>query len=405
MTRQSPGRRGLFALALVLFLGLAGFGVILPVFPFWGRELGASPTQVTLAMGAFSLGQFVGAPLWGRLSDRLGRRPAMVGSLLGAGIAYLLMSGAQDIWWLGLTRLLAGLMAGNVAVAFAYAGDVTAPAERPRVMGLLGAAFALGFILGPALGGLIAGNAPSTAAYARVGHWAAAVCGLAALSVVLALPESLTRDRRARAVAHGAVPPLRALIAAKPLVGWLTLLNFLALAAAALMEATFALWADDVLGFSPRDVGLAFGLVGLVSAGAQVALAAPLARRFGAFRVVVAALALYTVGLAGLAMSGGPVSALVTLAVTAVGVGLYNPAFQTIVADTTNDADRGIINGVTQGGSSLGRIAGPIAGGPIYEGFSPSAPFAAGAMAMLASLALAAVLAWPARRGTRTLAE
>jgi DHA1 family tetracycline resistance protein-like MFS transporter len=405
MTATSLARRGLFALALVLFLGLAGFGVILPVFPFWGRELGASPTEVTLAMGAFSLGQFVGAPLWGKLSDRIGRKPAMVGSLLGAGVAYFLMAGAQDIWWLGLTRLLAGLMAGNVAVAFAYAGDVTTPDERPRVMGLLGAAFALGFILGPAIGGLIAGDTPSTAAYARVGLWAAAMCGVAALSVVFALPESLTDERRARAAAHGGAPALRALIAAKPLVAWLTLLNFLALAAAALMEATFALWADDILGFSPRDVGLSFGLVGLISAAAQALLAAPLARRFGASRVVVGALAMYTAGLAGLAMATGPLSALVTLGITAVGVGLYNPAFQTIVADATNDADRGLINGVTQGGSSLGRIAGPIAGGPIYEGFSPSAPFAFGAVAMLASLALAAAMAWPSRRSARKLAE
>lgn len=405
MTATSPGRRGLLALALVLFLGLAGFGVILPVFPFWGRELGASPSAVTLAMGAFSVGQFVGAPLWGRLSDRIGRKPAMVGSMLGAGVAYWLMAGANDIWWLGLTRLLAGLMAGNVAVAFAYAGDVTTPAERPRVMGLLGAAFALGFILGPAIGGLIAGDTPSTASYARVGLWAAAVCGVAAIAVIIALPESLTAQRRARAAEHGATPALRALIAAKPLVAWLTLLNFLALAAAALMEATFALWADDILGFSPRDVGLAFGLVGLTSAVAQVALAAPLARRFGASRVVVLALALYAAGLAGLAMATGALSALAALAVSAMGVGLYNPAFQTIVADATNDADRGLINGVTQGGSSLGRIAGPIAGGPIYEGFSPSAPFAFGAVAMLASLVLAAAMAWPARSSMRKPAK
>jgi MFS family permease len=405
MTAGPHGRRGLFALSLVLFLGLAGFGVVLPVFPFWGRELGASPTEITLAMGAFSLGQFIGAPLWGKLSDRVGRRPAMVGSLLGAGAAYWFMSGAESVLWLGLTRLLAGLMAGNVAIAFAYAGDVTTPAERPRIMGLLGAAFALGFILGPAIGGLIAGDSPTAASYARVGDWAAAVCALAAVAVILALPESLTAERRARAAEQGAAPPLRALIAAKPLVAWLTLLNFLALAAAALMEATFALWADDILGFSPRDVGLAFGLVGLISAAAQAVLAAPLARRFGASRVVVLALALYTAGLAGLAMATGAPSALLALAVAAMGVGLYNPAFQTIVADTTNDADRGLINGVTQGGSSLGRIAGPIAGGPMYEGFSPSAPFAFGAVAMLASLALATAMARPARRGTGTLAE
>jgi MFS family permease len=397
--------RALPALALVLFLGLAGFGVILPVFPFWGRELGASPTEITLAMGAYSLGQFIGAPLWGKLSDRIGRRPALIGSMLGAGAAYWLMAGADSILWLGLTRMLAGVMAGNVAVAFAYAGDMTTPAERPRVMGLLGAAFALGFILGPALGGLVAGDAPDPATYARVGHWAAAVCGLAALGVAAALPESLTRERRAHAAARGPSPGAGAVLAAKPIVGWLTLLAFLALSAAAMMESTFALYADDVLGFSPRDVGLAFGLVGLISAIGQAALAAPLARRLGAPRLAVLALAIYAIGLAGMALASGAVQALVTLALTALGVGLYNPAFQTMVADATDDADRGLVNGLTQGGSSLGRIVGPVAGGPVYEGFGPSSPFAAGALAMLVALALSAMLARPRRRPAPGAAE
>ncbi len=391
--RDARSTRGLAALALVLFLGLAGFGVILPVFPFWGRALGASPTEITLAMGAYSLGQFLGAPLWGKLSDRIGRRPALIGSMLGAGLAYWLMAGSESILALGLTRMLAGVMAGNVAVAFAYAGDVTTPDERPRVMGLLGAAFALGFILGPALGGLVAGEAPGPDTYARVGHWAAAVCGLAALAVALALPESLTARRRAQAAARGPGMSAIAVLAAKPIVGWLTLLAFLALAAAAMMESTFALYADDVLGFSPRDVGLAFGLVGLISAIGQAVLAAPLARRFGAPRLATLSLVIYAAGLAGMALATGAAQALFTLALTALGVGLYNPAFQTMVADATNDADRGLVNGLTQGGSSLGRIIGPVLAGPIYQGFSPSAPFAAGALAMLVALALAANLA------------
>ena len=197
MTRGRSQGKQLSALFLITFINLVGFGVVLPVFPFFGNMVSATPGETTLAMAAYSFGQFVGAPLWGKLSDRYGRRPILIASLLGALLSYIIMAHARDIWTLGFSRLFGGLMAGNIAAAFAYVGDITTPEERPKAMGMIGAAFGLGFIFGPAIGGLIAGNTPDLGDFANVGYASAAITGLAALAAVFLLPESLTAERRA----------------------------------------------------------------------------------------------------------------------------------------------------------------------------------------------------------------
>ncbi len=383
------GSTRLLPLFLVVFVSLMGFGVVLPVFPFWGRALGAAPALITVALGAYSLGQFVGSPLWGRLSDRFGRRPILILSLAGSVLSYAWMAHATDIWSLGAARLFGGLMAGNIAVAFAYVGDATGEAERPKAMGLLGAAFGLGFIFGPAVGGLVAGQAPGLAEFARVAWVAAGITLAAALLVGWRLPESLPPARRAATRNLGPTPSAGAVLAAKPAVLGLMLVSLLVIGSAAMMETTFALFADDVLAWSPRDVGLAFGLIGTISTAVQGAGAAPLARRFGPRRVVLGGILLYTLGLAGLGLAGGSASVLVALAVTATGVGTFNPAYQTLVAATTDDQDRGLINGLTQGASAMGRIIGPAVSGSFYEALGPSSPFLIGAALMGAALLVA----------------
>ena len=367
-----------------------GFGVVLPVFPFWGRALGAEPAAITVALGAFSLGQFVGAPFWGRLSDRLGRRPVLLLSLAGGALSYLWMAFASDLWSLGLARLFGGLMAGNIAVAFAYVGDVTTDAERPRAMGHLGAAFGLGFIFGPAVGGLVAGAAPGPGDFARVAWVAAGIAAAAALLVWRQLPESLGRARRQAMSALRRGPSARAVLAAKPAVAALMAVAFLVIGSAAMMETTFALFAADRLDWSPRDVGLAFGLVGIVSASVQAGGAAPLARLFGPQRVALGGICLYAAGLAGLALAADVLPVLVALAVTAAGVGAFNPAFQTLVAALADDGDRGLVNGLAQGASAMGRIVGPAVSGSVFQSLGPQSPFLIGAALMLLALAVAA---------------
>jgi MFS family permease len=381
-----------------VFIGLMGFGVLLPVFPFWGRALGATPTTITLALGAYSLGQFIGAPLWGKLSDRYGRRPVLLWSLIGGAVSYVMMTQADSIWLLGAARLFGGLMAGNIAVAFAYVGDVVPEAGRPKAMGMLGAAFGLGFIFGPAIGGLVAGDAPGMAEFARVAWISAAITMVAVAGVFFQLPESLTPERRAATRAAGGGPGVAEVLRAKPAIGGLVLVVLLVIGSAAMMETTFALFADDQLGWSPRQVGLAFGLIGVVSAAIQGVGAAPLARRFGAGKVVLGGICAYAAGLLGLALASGGAAVLVALAVTATGVGMFNPAFQTLVAATTDDDDRGLINGLTQGGSAVGRIIGPAVSGAIFQGWGPTMPFVVGAAVMIIALAVEVVAG---RRATR----
>jgi MFS transporter, DHA1 family, tetracycline resistance protein len=398
---DSPARSGtppLGALFLSVFIGLMGFGVLLPVFPFWGRALGATPTTITLALGAYSLGQFIGAPLWGKVSDRYGRRPVLLWSLLGGAISYVLMTQADSIWLLGAARLFGGLMAGNIAVAFAYVGDVVPEAGRPKAMGMLGAAFGLGFIFGPAIGGLVAGDAPGMPEFARVAWTSAAITMVAVVGVFFQLPESLTRERRAATRAAGGGPSIGEVLRGKPAIGGLVLVVLLVIGSAAMMETTFALFADDRLGWSPRQVGLAFGLIGVISATIQGLGAAPLARRFGAGQVVLGGICAYALGLLGLAFANGGPAVLLALAVTATGVGMFNPAFQTLVAATTDDEDRGLINGLTQGGSAVGRIIGPAVSGAIFQGWGPAMPFVVGAAVMIIALAVEVVAG---RRATR----
>jgi len=389
MNDKAAGKAPLGALFLSVFIGLMGFGVLLPVFPFWGRALNADPAVITLAMGAYSLGQFIGAPLWGKLSDSKGRRPVLLWSLVGGAASYVFMAYADSILMLGFARLFGGLMAGNIGVAFAYVGDVVPEEGRPKAMGMLGAAFALGFIFGPAIGGLVAGDAPGAAEFARVAWVSVAITLVAVAAVYFWLPESLTAERRAATRAAGGGPSPMALLRAKPVIWGLILLVLIVIGSAAMMETTFALFADDRLGWTPREVGLAFALIGIVSAVVQGAGAAPLAKRFGAQKVVLGGITAYAVGMIFLALASSTVAVLVALSLTASGVGLFNPAYQTLVAGATNDADRGMVNGLTQGGSAVGRIIGPGVSGTIFQVFGPAVPFLIGAAVMVFAFVIA----------------
>ena len=393
MTRGRSQRKQLSALFLITFINLVGFGVVLPVFPFFGNMVHATPGQTTLAMAAYSFGQFIGAPLWGKLSDRYGRRPILISSLLGALLSYIIMAYARDIWTLGFSRLFGGLMAGNIAAAFAYVGDITTPEERPKAMGMIGAAFGLGFIFGPAIGGLIAGNTPDLADFALVGLASAGITGVAVLAAIFLLPESLTAERRAEAKTARADFTSGELLRAKPIIIALMVLVLLVIGSAALMESTLAFFAHDEFAWGPTDVGLAFAGVGLISAALQGGAAGPLAKRFGSARMAIVGVAFHAAGLALLAISATSAVMIAGFATMAVGLGLFNPAFQTLTSDQTSDGDRGMVMGLTQGASSLGRVIGPAVAGSIYQSLGHHAPFGIGVAVMLLALGAAFIVA------------
>ena len=185
-------------LFLVVVIDLIGFGIIIPLLPFFAEHYQASPFQVGLLMAVYSLTQFVAAPFWGLLSDKIGRRPVLLFSLAGAVLAYLWLGVAEELWALFAARAIGGFMAGNISAAFAYVADITTRETRAKGMGMVGAAFALGFTIGPAIGGILAGSDPHNADFQSPAFAAAGLSAFALVLGVFTLKESLSDEIRKR---------------------------------------------------------------------------------------------------------------------------------------------------------------------------------------------------------------
>src|ERR1700761_7670180 len=196
--------RRLGSLFVVSVIDILGFGILIPLVPYMGVRFNVPPEWITPIMGSYSLCQLIAAPFWGRLSDRHGRRPILMTSLAGACVSYLILGFASNIWWLLVSRMLGGFMAGNISAAFAYASDVSTPEKRAASLGLIGAAIGIGFTIGPAIGGLLAGNNLQTANFLLPATVSACLSVVAIALVALMLPESNTPELRAQraGVAH-----------------------------------------------------------------------------------------------------------------------------------------------------------------------------------------------------------
>jgi MFS transporter, DHA1 family, tetracycline resistance protein len=378
-------------LFLIVFIDLVGFGVVIPLLPFYGIHFGASAAEITWMMACYSLAQFFCSPLLGRLSDRLGRRPVLLLSLCASIASYVWLGFADALWMLFAARLLAGAGAGNIAAAQAYISDVTTPETRAKGMGMIGAAFGLGFTIGPALGGLVAGSNPSAAALARPAFLAAGLSTLAFVIALIRLKESLPQSAR-----NAAARPSRWQVArdvlTRPLLGRLILLLFITVTAFAGMETTFALWANHALDWGPRAVGYNFLYVGLVLVAVQGGLIGRLSRRFGEARLILGGAGLIALGLLGLPFALQLWRLLVVDTFLALGMGLLSPSITSLVSQQANIDERGGILGVSQSASSLSRILGPAVAGPLFQGFGRDAPYYTGAAVMALVVALASRL-------------
>jgi MFS transporter, DHA1 family, tetracycline resistance protein len=385
MTSPPTHNGALLALFLVVFVSMTGFGLVVPIAPFFGLHLGASATEITYAIGAYSLAQLIAAPLWGRLSDRIGRRPVLIVSLLLTAAMYIALSRAESILDVGLARFAAGLAAGNIGAGFAAAADISTNETRARAMGIVGAGFALGFIVGPAIGGFAAGVDPGHAEFARVCYVA---CGLALIAAVVAfflLPESRPAN----------LPPRRAgmtrALLSRPVLLFLCMGSVMGVTGQAMVETTFGLWAEIKLAWTPPIVGVTFGTLGLSAAALQGMGAGPLARRFGAPRLLILGYVTYLAGFSLLAMANAAPVAIAGMTLLGIGAGLIGPAIQTLVSLEANDDERGAVQGVYQSALALGRVFGPLLAGPLFDGLGASAPFAAGAVLSAVALGFASV--------------
>lgn len=379
---DKPVPMGAFAtIWLTLFLDLLGFGIVIPVLPYYASEHGASPALVTLLSTAFSLAQFVMSPVLGRLSDRHGRRPVMLLSIAGSCAAMLVLGFASALWMVFLARVVSGSCNANVSTANAYIADRVAPKDRARYMGMMGSAIGMGFVFGPAIGGLL-----SSDAWPELPFLCAA--GLAFVNFLMALkwlPESV--ERKTVAPSGGRSSPLRALVRLLDVRGtlatlvWVTFGFYLAFAA---MESTMALLTEARLGWDARHTGYMFSLVGACIVISQTVLLGRSVRQFGEKRTLVIGLVVQAVGLAACATAFGAVHMVAGSAVIALGNGLVTPSTSAIVSRISSADEQGLNLGIVQSAAALSRIAGPALAGVLFEHVSPGAPMAVGAAIVLA---------------------
>ena len=384
--------RAVPTLFLIVVIDLVGFGLVIPLLPFYAVRFGASPQLVTALLAVYSLMALLSAPFWGRLSDRIGRRPVLMSSLAAGVLAYLWMGAADALWMVFAARSLAGVCAGNIAAAQAYIADVTTPENRAKGMGLIGAAFGLGFIIGPALGGLLAGDDPATADLSMPAWVAAVLSGMALLGVAFVLPESRPLEARQNTPARSRLATILGALR-RPILSRLILIFFLVILAFSGMESTFALWAMRQFGWGPSQVAYVFAYVGLLSAVLQGGLIGRLSRRFGEERLLLVGLALIGIGLLALpATRWLPLLALV-LAALAVGMGLAQPSLNSLISRRAGRDEQGEVLGVSQSVGSLARVLGPLAAGFLFAEFGRDAPYLWGA-ALVAAAWLLTVLLW-----------
>jgi len=397
---RRAGRKPLAIIFQTIFLDLLGFGIVLPLLPMYAERFGATPLMITSISASYSLMQFVFVPFWGRLSDRIGRRPILLISIAGACAAYIFMGITRSLMGLFIARIFSGIAGANLSVAQAYIADVTKPEERAKGMGLVGAAFGLGFIFGPAMGGMLSTLPQSWLPHALWGwetslpFFAAAI--LSATNLILAyrwLPESRVAGSKAGA---GVRPPLtfgalkRAL--ATPRLGWLLAIVFVSTFAFANMESTFVLWGEREIGMTSRTAGWLFAYIGIILVAMQGGLIGKLTRRFGEARLVIAG-TLATANallLAPLCRSYGPL--LVVLALLSLGSGMSGPALQSLISRGTGRDDQGGVLGINQSISSLARVMGPVWAGFVFGRLGLAAPWLTGGVLMAFVCAAAVVI-------------
>ena len=357
----APGRRGLAVLFSIVIVDLVGFGIVMPALPFWAREFGADASTLGLRMSAYAAAQFVCAPLWGRLSDRVGRRTVLLGTIAGTAVALLGVGLAPSLVWLFAARIAAGAFAANVSVASAYIADVTGPAERTRFMGLLGACFGVGFVLGPALGGLLQ----------PFGHAVPMLvaAGLAALNWFFALARLREPERHEqRAVAR------RLSVLRDPTLRTIVLVNLVFSIAVTQLETLFAFFMMDRFAWDMRSVGFVLAAMAVVMGGIQGGGMKALSARHVERTLVVAGTALLALGFAGVPLAGSVAWLMAPLLLAAGGRAIAQPALQSLVSLAARPEQRGQVMGAFQSSASLARVVGPPLGGLLYDLARP-APF------------------------------
>jgi multidrug resistance protein len=383
----------LLVIFLTIFIDLLGFGLVIPILPIYAQELGASAFSIGAIVASFSIMQFFFAPMWGNLSDRIGRRPVLMGSMALMSVSYLLFAYAHTLVLLFAARTLAGIASANLSAAQAYISDISTPENRAKNFGLIGAAFGLGFIFGPPVGGFL----KSRFGIEYVGFAAA---GLSAMNLLLAawiLPESLKeRNPKARLFNN----PLADVWAGmkKPALRELLVMNLVFITAFSIMQITSSLLWHDAYGLNDEQIGYMFAFIGISVAVIQGTMIGYFQRKVGEKRLLLAGNVLMGVGLVSLPFVPPALFIpleLVCLLLIAFGNSFLTPTIMSMLSRRADGREQGKVLGVNQSVASISRVAGPLIGGAAY-GLGPHQPYLISGALMLATtwMAIKVVRQW-----------
>jgi MFS family permease len=387
----------LIIIFLTVFIDLVGFGIIIPLSPYLAKEFGASGFQVGLLMSVYSAAQFLFSPFWGRMSDRLGRRPILLISLLGSTLSYLGFAFATDLWVLFVARTFAGIFGANISAASAYIADVTEAKDRSKSMGIIGAAFGLGFILGPAIGGLLSevgvmlGDTPPFGiGFSALG--ASLICFFNFVFAYFKLPESLPKEKRATVRTQVSRLRLMTNYIGRPTVGVVMVMGMLFVIAMGQMESTLALFAKEGWGWSLKETSFAFAYVGLMIAITQGYLIRKLIPKYGERKILLIGTLAAAVGMAGIAFADTLIPLGITMTLLALGNGFFQPTTLGTLSLMSGADEQGQTMGVYQSFSALGRIIGPMIGGYLFDNLGQQSPYIVAGFMMLGCFVIVALM-------------
>ena len=387
---ESPApasRAAVTTLLSVMFINMLGFGIVVPLLPFYARSFQAPAWQIALIFSAYSMGGFFGEPFWGRLSDRIGRRPLLISTLAANCVCYGLLAFAPNIWVAFLVRFFGGMFAGNGSVVQGYIADVTPPDERAGRMSRMGAAFNVGFIVGPSVGGLLANPAAGHIGFQIPLLAASALGALASLGVFLFVKES-------RAPARDYVkPPSRWVMTGfafrHPVIGRLMLLTFLVGFAFTGIESCFGLWSSARFGWTPQTLGICFGVTGVVSSISQFFITGPLSRSYGEARMLA-------IGMAGTALcilaqpfTDGGALTVVAMGAMALFQSVAFPNSGALMSRAIDENHQGQIMGLNNATGAAARFVGPLTAGFVFDRVTVDGPFFLAAAIVAPSILLA----------------
>ena len=366
---------------LTVLIDLIGFGIVIPLLPFYALSYGASSSQVGLLVSSFSLMQFIFNPIWGRISDRVGRRPVILLSVFGSFLSYLIFAFAKSLEVLFISRMLAGLMGANIATAQAYIADITPPEERARGMGIVGAGFGIGFIVGPLIGGVLSRfgyNVPILFA-----------SGLSLLNFFLAykfLPEPQRHSRLENRFSYGS--SMLKIISDRLLV-FLYFTFFVITFGISLNYVVFPLFTKDTFSFDASHNGLLFGYVGAIGVFTQGFLVGRISKKFEGEKILIFGTLFMGLGLIGMVLSLNFYQFFISVTFFTSGSGVTTPTVLSLISRRAKSEFQGLTLGLGQSLSSLARVLGPSTGGFLYGHLGHRAPFMLGALTMGLSFLLA----------------